>query len=286
MTNLKVTLSSADVALTAGTGSITVSVTNTGLTTDRVVLGVYPPLEASAGGAVPADAVSATPAPPSPSTGASSAVQSATAWTKIERPLREIAAGATEQFVATFDGKDAAPGVYRARFIAYSATRAPEEFSDQAGSVTITTHGAPVQPAATGRPWWLLVAGGVLVLLIAGVAFALLQKDDVPVSKPTATPTPTTMPAPCKPGLVPRLARPTDLVCVTRASAAQVVFDNNPDVQETRHPNPRGGPYGPETCLPGYVWREAFEGDTVCVDGATRARTRQENADAASNAGS
>lgn len=261
MTNLKVTLSSADVALTAGAGRITVSVTNTGLTTDRVVLGVYPPLEASAGGAV-------------------------TAWTKIERPLREIAAGATEQFVATFDGKDAAPGVYRARFIAYSATRAPEEFSDQAGSVTITTHGAPVQPPATGRPWWLLVAGGVLVLLIAGVAFALLQKDDVPVSTPTATPTPRTAPAPCKPGLVPRLARPTDLVCVTRASAAQVVFDNNPDVQETRHPNPRGGPYGPETCLRGFVWREAFAGDIVCVDGATRASTSQENADAASNAGS
>jgi hypothetical protein len=258
-----------------------VSVTNTGVSNDRVVLGVYPPLDAPAGAAVSGDAA----ATPAPSTGA---VLSAAGWTKIERPLREIAAGATEQFVATFDAKDAGPGLYKARFIAYSATRAPEEFSDQAGIVSITKQAAPAEPAAKGRPWWILVAVGVLVLLIAGVAFALLQKDDPPVSKPPVTPTtatPTPSPSPCKPGLVPRLARPTDMVCVTRASAAQVIYDNNPDVQATRLPNPRGGPYGPNTCLQGYVWREAFEGDVVCVDGATRTRSRQENADAAANAG-
>jgi hypothetical protein len=281
MTNLKVTLSSAEVALAADAGSVTVSVTNTGVSSDRVVLGVYPPLDAPTGDSVPADAT-ATPA---------DVAQSAAAWTTIERPLREIAAGATEQFVATFDAKDAGPGLYKARFIAYSATRAPEEFSDQAGIVTITKQAAPAEPAAKGRPWWILVAVGVLVLLIAGAVFALLQRNDEPVSKPPPAPTsttalPTSPASPCKPGLVPRLARPTDLVCVTRASAAQVIYDNNPDVQAARLPNPRGGPYGPNTCLQGYVWREAFEGDVVCVDGATRSRSRQENADAAANAGS
>ncbi|MGW0366841.1 hypothetical protein [Streptomyces sp. NPDC002990] len=29
--------------------------------------------------------------------------------------------------------------------------------------------------------------------------------------------------------------------------------------------DPNGGAYGPDTCLQGYVWRDSFEGDTVCV---------------------
>jgi hypothetical protein len=40
--------------------------------------------------------------------------------------------------------------------------------------------------------------------------------------------------------------------------------------------------YGPATCLNGYVWREAFPGDVVCVTPATRARAAQDNAAAAS----
>ena len=41
--------------------------------------------------------------------------------------------------------------------------------------------------------------------------------------------------------------------------------------------NPAGGPYGPDTCFTGFVWREAFAGDHVCVDPATREATREEN---------
>ena len=40
-------------------------------------------------------------------------------------------------------------------------------------------------------------------------------------------------------------------------------------------------PYGPDTCIQGYVWREARSGDTVCVTPAVRSRTAQENATAA-----
>ncbi|MEU3317375.1 hypothetical protein ABZ743_32520 [Streptomyces sp. NPDC006662] len=29
--------------------------------------------------------------------------------------------------------------------------------------------------------------------------------------------------------------------------------------------DPNGGAYGPDTCLPGYVWRDSFDGDTLCV---------------------
>jgi hypothetical protein len=40
--------------------------------------------------------------------------------------------------------------------------------------------------------------------------------------------------------------------------------------------------YGPNTCLNGYVWREAYSGDVVCVTPATRSRAAQDNAAAAS----
>jgi hypothetical protein len=51
--------------------------------------------------------------------------------------------------------------------------------------------------------------------------------------------------------------------------------------QQRRQParrNPKGGPYGPNTCLTGFVWREAFAGDQVCVTPEIRTAVRQENA--------
>jgi hypothetical protein len=43
-----------------------------------------------------------------------------------------------------------------------------------------------------------------------------------------------------------------------------------------------GGDYGPDTCLQGWVWREAYPGDHVCVTSATRSQARADNAAAAS----
>ncbi|MEQ1637796.1 MAG: hypothetical protein ABL903_14015 [Methylococcales bacterium] len=45
-------------------------------------------------------------------------------------------------------------------------------------------------------------------------------------------------------------------------------------------PEPAKCPSGTDQCLPGYVWREAFLGDHVCVTGATRAQAAQDNAQA------
>ena len=39
--------------------------------------------------------------------------------------------------------------------------------------------------------------------------------------------------------------------------------------------------YGPDTCLPPFVWREAFAGDKVCVDGKRRDTVKADNAEAA-----
>lgn len=42
-------------------------------------------------------------------------------------------------------------------------------------------------------------------------------------------------------------------------------------------------PYGPDTCIDGYVWREARTGDTVCVTPAVRDQVAQQNAHPSSN---
>ena len=40
------------------------------------------------------------------------------------------------------------------------------------------------------------------------------------------------------------------------------------------------GAYGPHTCVQGYVWREAYAGDDVCVTGAQRSQAAAGNAQA------
>ena len=42
-------------------------------------------------------------------------------------------------------------------------------------------------------------------------------------------------------------------------------------------------PYGPDTCIQGFVWREARSGDTVCVTPDIRSATAAQNASAAQN---
>ena len=37
------------------------------------------------------------------------------------------------------------------------------------------------------------------------------------------------------------------------------------------------GAYGPHTCISGYVWREAWPADDVCVTPAIRTQTAEEN---------
>ena len=39
-------------------------------------------------------------------------------------------------------------------------------------------------------------------------------------------------------------------------------------------------PFGPETCINGFVWREAIPGDNVCVTPETRSQTRYDNSQA------
>ena len=62
----------------------------------------------------------------------------------------------------------------------------------------------------------------------------------------------------------------------TRDATAQ----QNAAAAQNREPN--GGAYGPDTCKQGFVWREAFGGDVVCVPPAVRQQAANDNAAAAS----
>jgi hypothetical protein len=44
--------------------------------------------------------------------------------------------------------------------------------------------------------------------------------------------------------------------------------------------SPFGGAYGPNTCLQGYVWRDAFPGDVACVLPAARDQAAADNSQA------
>jgi hypothetical protein len=81
-------------------------------------------------------------------------------------------------------------------------------------------------------------------------------------------------PATCKPGFVWRVARPSDLVCVTPESRTRVEQENRTASSRIK---PGGGDSGPFTCLSGFVWREAFDGDVVCVTPEVRTLVREEN---------
>ena len=59
----------------------------------------------------------------------------------------------------------------------------------------------------------------------------------------------------CKPGYVWRDAKDGDGVCVTPAERAEAKAQN---ANAANNRKPGGGPYGPNTCRDGYVWREAF----------------------------
>lgn len=257
MSTITLTMTQPTVTLADGRATVTASVTNGSPVPAKVVLGAFAPTGATAG-------------------------SGAAGWTAIDRPVRDIAAGATEQFAVTFAPSSVpSGGSYPVRFIAYSADQAPEENADQARQVDVVVPSAPVV-VPVKKPWWPWAAAAALVIIVGLVAWWLLRPDDGgPVASPSPsvslspTPTPSSPAPPCREPLVPRLTRPTDLVCVTKVSAAQVVIDNSPEVQADRRAG--GGAYGPDTCKVGWVWRDAFEGDHVCVTGETRARTAAEN---------
>lgn len=157
MKQLSMTLSSADVILVKGLGTVTASVGNASAAAERVVLGVFP--SGGAGGAVPV--------------------------ATVEEPLRTISPGAVEQYEVAFDTSGAAPGTYAVKLIPYSADDAPEDYAQLGRTVTLTVVDTPVPPPKP-RPWWIFILIGVL--LVVGIIVAIVVATS---NGPAPTPTPT-----------------------------------------------------------------------------------------------
>jgi hypothetical protein len=68
-----------------------------------------------------------------------------------------------------------------------------------------------------------------------------------------------------------------DHVCVTGAERTEAQSDN---LLADKRRSLNGGPYGRNTCLYGFVWREANPFDQVCVTGETRSETARQNREA------
>lgn len=153
MTSITMTLSSPDVELKAGKGSLAASVTNAGTDKEPVVLGAFP----------------AQPATPSAAT-----------YATIDKPLRVIPAGATEQYMVAFDTAGAPAGTHQVKLIAYSANEAPEDYADQAHVVTLVVPTVQEKPKPK-FPWlWVVIGAVVLLALIGGVVWFLLKDATVP----------------------------------------------------------------------------------------------------------
>ncbi|MFF1830310.1 PASTA domain-containing protein [Paenarthrobacter sp. NPDC058040] len=154
MTTITMTLSSPDVILKDGKGSLTASVTNGSPGPERVVLGAFPGQVTN---------------PPSKT------------YTTIPNPLRTIAAGATEQYVVNFDTAGAAAGSYPVKLIAYSADDAPEDYADQAHVVTLNVPAAEAPKPAPKFPWiWVIIGGVVLLAVIGAILFFIFKDANVP----------------------------------------------------------------------------------------------------------
>jgi hypothetical protein len=76
----------------------------------------------------------------------------------------------------------------------------------------------------------------------------------------------------------PSLGDPPDHVCVPPAARDRERLNNQ---QAGGRNNPARITYGPNTCKPGFVWREADDWDWVCVTPAVRQQARDDNAQAA-----
>jgi hypothetical protein len=170
--------------------------------------------------------------------------------------------------------------------------------AESAGVPPLTADGMMVQQGLIpyGLRTAALVASSLLAVVVVLASLLLPHVLTRSTAAVAATPTPATAPPTqvgpppggvigqpsrvrstndaCKAGFVWREAGPSDQVCVTGQTRAQVLADNT--LANFRR-NPSGGPYGPDTCLSPFVWRDAFVGDHVCVTELVRQQTEYDN---------
>jgi len=300
MTGITLTLSSPTVELKDGKGSLTASVTNSSTEAERVVLGAFP--------GQPGGPTYTTVAEPLRTLAAGATEQYLVAFDTTgavpgSYPVKLIAYSA-----------DDAPEDYadQAHVVTLTVSQAPAPVKPPSKFPWLwVIIGGVVLLLAIGGVLWFLVRGGGNVpdvrgkqqseaaQILIGAGFSMGSTEVVSTEPPgtvisqnpgagSRADAGTTVSVEiarqadkCQPGYVYRRVVPDDKVCVLPSSAAQVLQDNAASTQSSRKPNPPGGPYGVNTCLQGFVWRDAYDGDQICVTGETRTRTKQENDEAA-----
>jgi hypothetical protein len=186
---------SVTVERVARTGQFTVDVKNDQSAPDRVVVtieggtaevvppGVVAPGEPALGGGSPGEPApsgtapgngeSAGAAPPVVATGATAADP---AWFAVDRHLRPIPAGGSEQFLVTVTvPATVSPGAYSLRPAAYSADHPPDVTKVDGPLMTVVVPETQKRQPWWRRwwPWWL-VAIGVAVLLAVAIAVVVI----------------------------------------------------------------------------------------------------------------
>ena len=165
MSRITLTLAVTTITVSGGRATATASVTNRAKVPDRIVLGAFAPADVA------------------------KEFSKASTWTTIDKPLREISAGATEQYAITFTPPDgAAAGSYPVRFIAYSADAAPEENADQARQVEVVIPSAPVAAPVKKQRWPVAVMAALVLVVVAVAVYVLWPRPtDGGGGEPTVT---------------------------------------------------------------------------------------------------
>lgn len=200
---------------------------------------------------------------------------------------RDFPPGFTHQVELGFKAPaGTAAGPYRCRLDAVSVANPDDDVAEGPPvSVAVKADAAPV---AQGSLWWVWAITGFLVLAVIGmVAWLALRNKAEP-------------PAPTRQAVVPNglAGQPYDAAkkqlealgfTVRRENRPIIddcpdkVLDSNPTAGVSAQP---GSPItlsvgilasGPQTCKAGFVWREAFQGDTTCVPPPSRTRASQDN---------
>jgi hypothetical protein len=119
-----------------------------------------------------------------------------------------------------------------------------------------------------GLPMAAAVVAGLA--LAAAAVFGITRPPTEPIADRSNTAPPTAAPA----------ATPSPSAVLTASPSLVVTASPTepPTPPPTESPSPTPPPLPPDTCISGYVWREAYVGDHVCVTPDQRTQVAQDNA--------
>ena len=172
------------------------------------------------------------------------------------------------------------PAKFRMRLDALSVANPDDDFTE--GPVVALTIPTVEVKKPTDMPWWVWLLIALVLLVVIGVVLYLVVKPSKP--KPLLVPQVVGQPFESaktqleSAGIQVRRADQT----ISDDCAGKVISTQPAEGQSVAASAPvtlNVGmlPYGPATCRQGFVWREGFAGDSVCVTPQVRAQVALDN---------